>query len=81
MKIKNEKILIKCGKKRIELRNLILDAYLNQFANAQISIGNAVSTDFQKCLNYCLLKFEEPLYVYDDKGCYTKEIDEIYGRG
>ena len=27
------------------------------------------------------LKFEEPLYVYDDKGCYTKEIDEIYGRG
>ena len=61
MKIKNEKILIKCGKKRIELRNLILDAYLNQFANAQISIGNAVSTDFQKCLNYCLLKFEEPL--------------------
>ena len=27
------------------------------------------------------LKFEEPLYVYDDKGCYTKEMDEIYGRG
>lgn len=27
------------------------------------------------------LKFEEPLYVYDEKGCYTKEIDEIYGRG
>lgn len=26
------------------------------------------------------LKFEEPLYVYDNEGNYTKEIDKIYGR-
>lgn len=26
------------------------------------------------------LKWEAPLYVYDEKGNYTKEIDEIYGR-
>lgn len=26
------------------------------------------------------LKWEEPLYVYDDNGKYTKEIDLIYGR-
>ena len=26
------------------------------------------------------LKWEAPLYVYDEKGEYTKEIDEIYGR-
>ncbi|NME84155.1 tRNA1(Val) (adenine(37)-N6)-methyltransferase [Clostridium sp. SM-530-WT-3G] len=26
------------------------------------------------------LKWEDPLYVYDEKGNYTKEIDEIYGR-
>lgn len=26
------------------------------------------------------LKWEEPLYVYDDDGKYTKEIDLIYGR-
>lgn len=27
------------------------------------------------------LKFMDPLYVYDGKGNYTKEIDDIYGRG
>lgn len=27
------------------------------------------------------LKMMEPLYVYDDKGKYSKEIDEIYERG
>ena len=26
------------------------------------------------------LKFMEPLYIYDDKGEYTKEIHDIYGR-
>ena len=26
------------------------------------------------------LKWDEPLYVYDDNGKYTKAIDEIYGR-
>lgn len=26
------------------------------------------------------LKWEQPLYVYDDNGNYTKEIDSIYGR-
>lgn len=26
------------------------------------------------------LKWEEPLYVYDENGKYTKEIDSIYGR-
>lgn len=27
------------------------------------------------------LKWDEPLYVYDNDGKYTKEIDSIYGRG
>ena len=26
------------------------------------------------------LKWEDPLYVYDENGNYTKEIDKIYGR-
>lgn len=26
------------------------------------------------------LNFMPPLYVYDENGCYTKEIDDIYGR-
>ena len=26
------------------------------------------------------LKWDEPLYVYDENGKYTSEIDKIYGR-
>ena len=26
------------------------------------------------------LKWEEPLYVYDENGNYSEEIDKIYGR-
>lgn len=61
MKIKNEKIVIRCGNKKVELTNLILDCYLNQFANAQISMNKATQTAYKKNLKYCLLKFDESL--------------------
>lgn len=61
MKIKNEKIVIRCGNKKVELTNLILDCYLNKFANAQISMAKATQTEYQKNLKYCLLKFDESL--------------------
>ncbi len=66
MKIKNESIVIRNGKKKIELTNLILDAYLNQFADSQISTAKAVLTKNRKFLNYCLLKFDTPLTDYDE---------------
>ncbi len=66
MKIKNELIVIRNGKKKIELTNLILDVYLNQFADSQISTEKAILTKNQKFLNYCLLKFDTPLASYDE---------------
>ena len=61
MKIKNEKIVIRCGNKKVELTNLILNCYLNQFANAQISLVKATQTAYQKNLKYCLLKFDKEI--------------------
>lgn len=59
MKIKNDAIVIRNGKKVYEFKNLILDKYLEEFAEAATKVANANSTYHQKVLKYCLLKFED----------------------
>lgn len=54
MKVKNEYIKIRTGKKKYDFHNLILDNYLTKFVLNQIS--NNASTS----LEYCLLKFDTP---------------------
>ena len=61
MKIKNDVIVVRNGNKVYEFKNLILDKYLEEFVNAQMSKETANNTNNQKCLKYCLLKFENEL--------------------
>ena len=61
MKIKNEAIVIRNGKKIYEFKNLILDAYLKELAEAQTSVENTSKIGYQKALKFCLLKFEDEL--------------------
>lgn len=61
MKIKNDFISIKVGKKHYEFRNLILDAYLKVFATSQISerVDNYIPNI--RSLRYLWIKFDEPI--------------------
>ena len=61
MKIKNDLVLIKIGKKRYEFKNLILNEYLNTFARAQLNKDDIYVTKNNKNLQYLLIKFDTPL--------------------
>lgn len=75
MKIKNESIIIKNGKKTYELRNTILDTYLERFVNRQMDT-NYNTTDKLTDLNYILLKFDTPL-EYDTSSELGNEVFDI----
>ena len=51
MKIKNENVCIQVGKKKIELHNLILNSYLDLFAESFLKFKN-------KAMYYCYIKFD-----------------------
>lgn len=61
MKIKNEIISIKIGKKHYDFNNLILDEYLKRFVSSQLTLNNLNIYSTMKRLRYCLLKFDTPL--------------------
>lgn len=74
MKIKNELVSIRIGSKQYDFNNLILEEYLRRFAKAQIQYANtAYGTNLTEetaveyenktnlLLNYCLIKFDNPL--------------------
>lgn len=61
MKIKNDLVSIKTGKKQYDFKNLILDEYLKRFIKAQLNEDNLISMLNNKELSYCLLKFDTPL--------------------
>lgn len=61
MKIKNENVTIKTGKKQYELKNLILNEYLCRFVKRQINENEMDYASNDIKLKYCLLKFEEPI--------------------
>ncbi len=56
MKIRNDLVSIKIGKKKYDFKNLILDEYLKRFVIRQLGKSGAYSTN----LSYCLLKFDTP---------------------
>lgn len=60
MKIKNDLISIKIGKKQYDFRNLILDEYLKVFASAQLSKDNINLSTNKKELDYLFIKFDTP---------------------
>lgn len=74
MKIKNELVSIKIGRKQYDFKNLILDEYLKRFAKAQIQYTNTynnlnstkeTAVEYEDrtnlLLSCCFLKFEESL--------------------
>lgn len=63
MKIKNDLVRIKVGKKKYDFHNLILNEYLRRFALGQTSSENAVVLKFsqRRDVGYILLKFDTPI--------------------
>lgn len=61
MKIKNDNVTLRIGKKQYNFNNLILDEYLKRFASAQLDSELINVMGVQKKLTYCLLKFDTPL--------------------
>ena len=61
MKIKNELVSIKIGKKQYDFNNLVLDEYLKRFARSQLNEEDVNLTTMDKRARYCLIKFDEPL--------------------
>lgn len=66
MKIKNDLVSIKIGKKQYDLNNLILNEYLNRFAKSQLDKDKVKQRDYIKELKYCLIKFDEPFENFDE---------------
>nr|DAE60862.1 MAG TPA: hypothetical protein [Caudoviricetes sp.] len=63
MKIRNELVSIKMGKKKYDFNNLILDEYLKRLTKAQLDEKdvNLLTADTRAC--YCLIKFDK---VFED---------------
>lgn len=61
MKIRNDLISIKIGKKQYDFNNLILDTYLQRFIKGQLDKDYLTSVLNDKELRYCLFKFDTPL--------------------
>ena len=73
MKIKNDFIVVKTGKKQYELRNTILNTYLKKFIKAQTSKYSEMATD--RILSVCLLKFDTPLVFDEESEIRNEEFD------
>ena len=69
MKIKNESVCIQVGKKKIELHNLILNSYLDLFAESFLKFKN-------KAMYYCYIKFDTDQEIDIDSR--TMQYDTIY---
>lgn len=61
MKIKNDLVSIKIGKKHYDFNNLILDEYLKVFAKSQLNKSEVNTILNDKELEYLLIKFDEPI--------------------
>lgn len=59
MKIKNELVSIKMGKKQYDFNNLILDEYLKRLARSQLDEKNKNLITVDTSARYCLIKFDK----------------------
>lgn len=77
MKIKNDLVSIKIGKKHYDFHNLILDEYLKTFANAQLNENDINKVINDKKLKYLLIKFDETLENINEKSILRNENFDI----
>lgn len=75
MKIKNDEIIIKNGKRTYELKNTILNNYLTRFVLRQMNT-NYNTADKQTAINVCLLKFETPIQ-FDETSEITNNMFDL----
>lgn len=66
MKIHNETVEIKIGNKKYDFKNLILDEYLKRFAEKQLDMFGNRKVLKSTELNYCFLKFDEPITTLNE---------------
>ena len=73
MKIKNDLISIKIGKKHYDFHNLILDEYLKTFATTQVDVEENNKTKNRKNITYLLLKLDTPIENLNEKSVLVNE--------
>ena len=78
MKIKNDLISIKIGKKHYDFHNLILDEYLKTFATTQVDVEENNKTKNRKNLTYLLLKFDTPIENLNEKSVLVNEDFDVF---
>lgn len=78
MKIKNDLVSIKIGRKQCDFRNLILDTYLEKFALTQLDITNARKIGNQKSLTCLLIKFDTPIQNLNENSILVNEDFDVY---
>ena len=78
MKIKNDLISIKIGKKHYDFHNLILDEYLKVFATTQVDVEENNKTKNRKNLTYLLLKFDTPIENLNEKSVLVNEDFDVF---
>lgn len=77
MKIKNDLVRIKVGKKKYDFHNLILNEYLRRFALAQTDKENTLKGKLTQSreLNYILLKLDTSLEITESSELYYNDFD------
>ena len=82
MKIKNDLVSIKIGKKQYDFKNLILDTYLQRFIKGQLDKNTINNILYGKNLIYCMLKFDTPLQnINSNSVIYNQEFDAALAIG
>lgn len=75
MKVINESVVLKKGSKIYEFKNLIMDCYLEKFAEAQLLSENHNNIANQLSLPSVAIKFDVPLDVEEDSLYYGDDFD------
>ena len=77
MKIKNDLVRIKVGKKKYDFHNLILNEYLRRFALGQIDKENTLKGKLTQSreLNYILLKLDTSLEITESSELHYNDFD------
>lgn len=81
MRIRNDLVSIKIGKKQYDFNNLILNEYLNRFAKSQLDKDNMRLIANNKELSYCLLKFDMPLELNENTELDNEDFDVVLLQG
>lgn len=79
MKIRNEIITIKNGKKIYEFNNLILNEYLGRFVKKQLNPDDINKISNATDLSYLLIKFDEPIKnITPEKTILNSDFDIVF---